>query len=286
MADVKWIKITTDIFDDEKIKLIESLPAADTIIVVWFKLLTLAGKSNNNGVFMLNNSIPYTEDMLASIFRRELNTVKIALKTFENFGMIEIIDDVITIPNWDKHQTLDAYEKKKARDREFQAKRRAKQKALVAQSSENRLTSGDGQLTVVVSEEEKEEEEEEEKEFHSFNHSGSSGNTNDKSDGENFVENYVETKIAEAGFEGKDADLYREQLKEHLQLKYMDGSLGNGIILMSREQFEDLCDKLSLDEIDKYFGIVVECERNGKRYRKKSHYQAILDMAMKDRRIK
>ena len=46
MADIKWIKITTDIFDDEKILLIESLPEADSIIVIWFKLLCLAGKMN------------------------------------------------------------------------------------------------------------------------------------------------------------------------------------------------------------------------------------------------
>ena len=44
MAEVKWIKIVTDVFDDEKILLIESLPEADSIIVIWFKLLCLAGK--------------------------------------------------------------------------------------------------------------------------------------------------------------------------------------------------------------------------------------------------
>ena len=57
MAEVKWIKITTDIFDDEKILMIETLPSADTILVIWFKLLALAGKSNNNGVFMLSHRI-------------------------------------------------------------------------------------------------------------------------------------------------------------------------------------------------------------------------------------
>ncbi len=103
MAAVKWIKIVTDIFDDEKMLLIESLPAADSIIVIWFKLLCLAGKNNNSGVFIFNDRIPYTDEMLATIFRRELHTVRLALRTFEDFGMIEVIDDVITIPNWDKH---------------------------------------------------------------------------------------------------------------------------------------------------------------------------------------
>ena len=46
MSNVKWIKMTVNIFDDEKILLIESLPDADSIIVIWFKLLCLAGKQN------------------------------------------------------------------------------------------------------------------------------------------------------------------------------------------------------------------------------------------------
>lgn len=108
MAEVKWIKITTDVFDDEKILLIESMPSADSIITIWFKLLILAGKQNNNGVFMMSNKLPFTDEMLATIFRRDLNTVRLALKAFEEFGMIEVVDNVITIPNGIsiKHLTL------------------------------------------------------------------------------------------------------------------------------------------------------------------------------------
>ena len=112
MADVKWIKIVTDIFDDEKILLIESLPEADGVIVIWFKLLCLAGKNNNSGVFVMNDKIPYTDEMLSTIFRRPLNTVRMALKIFQQYGMIEIVNDVITIPNWGKHQNLDQIEAK------------------------------------------------------------------------------------------------------------------------------------------------------------------------------
>lgn len=153
MADVKWIKITTDLFDDEKILMIESLPSSDSIIVIWFKLLTFAGKQNNDGVFIMNDRIAYTDEMLASIFRRDVNTVRLALKTFQNFGMIDIIDDVITIPNWNKHQTLDAYERKKERDRIYQADRRAKQRLLISKSSDSSTTQSSD---VAFSEEEKE----------------------------------------------------------------------------------------------------------------------------------
>lgn len=136
MADVKWIKITTDIFDDEKILLIESLPDSYAIITVWFKLLCLAGKQNNSGVFMMGR-IAYTEKMLATIFRMKESTVTMALQTFEQFGMVEIVDGVITIPNWNKHQSLDAYNKRKERDRLYQAERRAAQRALAEKSADS-----------------------------------------------------------------------------------------------------------------------------------------------------
>lgn len=135
MAAVKWIKIVTDIFDDEKMLLIESLPSADSIIVIWFKLLCLAGKTNNSGVFIFNERIPYTDEMLSSIFRRDVNIVRMALQTFEGFGMIEVIDNVITIPNWSKHQTLDAYERQKERDRLKKQQARAEKKALISEKS-------------------------------------------------------------------------------------------------------------------------------------------------------
>lgn len=130
MAEVKWIKIVTDIFDDEKILLIESLPDADFIIVIWFKLLCLAGKQNNSGVFLMNGRIPYTDKMLATIFRRNEATVKLALNTFEQFGMIEIIDNVITIPNWEKHQNIEGMERIKEQTRARVQKHRDKMKML------------------------------------------------------------------------------------------------------------------------------------------------------------
>lgn len=135
MADVKWIKIVTDVFDDEKILMIEALPEADSIIVIWFKLLCLAGKQNNSGVFLMGR-MPYNDEMFATIFRRHLNTVRLAFEAFERYGMIEVINDTVTIPNWNKHQSLDSYEKKKERDRLYQRERRAAQKAIAEKSSD------------------------------------------------------------------------------------------------------------------------------------------------------
>jgi len=157
MADVKWIKITTDVFDDEKILLIESLPDAYAIIVVWFKLLCLAGKQNNSGVFMMGK-IAYTNKMLATIFRMKESTVTMALQTFEQFDMIEIIDGVITIPNWGKHQNLDQMENRKEFMRNYMREYREKQKALTCKPNSKPNSKPN------VRQADKEEEREEEKE--------------------------------------------------------------------------------------------------------------------------
>lgn len=130
MAEVKWIKIVTDIFDDEKIRLIEDLPDSDSIIVCWFKLLCLSGKQNNAGVLMLNERIAYTDEMLATVFRRPLQTVRFALQTFEYYGMIEIINGAITIPNWGKHQNIEGIDKVREQTRERVARYRERQKLL------------------------------------------------------------------------------------------------------------------------------------------------------------
>src|SRR5690625_4284335 len=96
MSNIKWIKLSTSMFDDEKIKLIEQLPEADTILIIWIKLLSQAGKTNSNGYIYLNENVPYSEEMLSTIFDRSLNTVRLALNTLQDFGMI-FIDDAAFI---------------------------------------------------------------------------------------------------------------------------------------------------------------------------------------------
>lgn len=111
MSEVKWIKIATDIFDNEKIKLIESMPEGDAIIVVWFKILALAGNINEGGYIFLTKDIPYTEQMLSTLFNRPVSTIQLALSTFEKFKMIEIVDDIIHVSNWEKYQNVEGMER-------------------------------------------------------------------------------------------------------------------------------------------------------------------------------
>lgn len=136
MSEVKWIKITTNIFDDEKIKLIDTMPDRDTLLVIWFKLLAMAGKTNDNGLLYIIKEMPTTDEMLATIFNRPLNTVRLALKTFSSFGMIEI-NEHVNIVNWDKHQNIDGLDKIREQNRLRQEKARAKKKSLALEDKSN-----------------------------------------------------------------------------------------------------------------------------------------------------
>ena len=137
MSGIKWIKIVTDVFDDEKIRLIEAMPESDTIIVIWFKLLCLAGKHNHDGFIMITDKIAYTDEMLSAVFRRPLNSVRLALEMFEKFDMIQRSDDgSIFITNWDKHQNVAAMDRIREGTRKRVAAYRERKALSAPQSSE------------------------------------------------------------------------------------------------------------------------------------------------------
>lgn len=138
MSDVKWIKISTNVFDDEKIRLLETLPDSDTLLIVWFKLLAMAGRCNDCGMIYLSRDIPYNEEMLSTIMRRPVNTVRMALNEFQKLGMIEVINNFIAIINWNKHQTLDKYEVLKEQNRKRKQIQRAKLKEITDVTGQSR----------------------------------------------------------------------------------------------------------------------------------------------------
>ncbi|MDM5189382.1 phage replisome organizer N-terminal domain-containing protein [Bacillus sp. DX4.1] len=151
MAEVKWIKLSTSMFEDEKIRLIESMPEADTLLIIWIRLLSQAGKTNASGYIFLSKNIPYTDEMLATLFNRPIATVRLALQTFKQFGMIEITDDqYICISNWEKHQNVDGLERVRQltaeRNKKYRERKKQQQLALGHKEidSDVSVTSRDG----------------------------------------------------------------------------------------------------------------------------------------------
>lgn len=145
MPDVKWIKITTDMFDNRKIKHIRKLPEGNNIVLIWVMLLTMAGKCNAGGMIFLTENIPYTTKMLADELDFEENVVIVALKALEEFGMIYTNDNVLAISGWDEHQNIEGMEKIREQNRIRKQNQRQRQKLAIEEKSH--VTSRDSHAT-------------------------------------------------------------------------------------------------------------------------------------------
>lgn len=157
MADVKWIKITTDMFDNRKIKHLRRLPDGDSIVLIWVMLLTLAGRCNSGGMIFLTENIPYTPKMLADELDFEESTVQLALNALEQLGMIQTNDNgFLAVTGWEKHQNIEGMEKIRESKRLAQARWRAKQTAIAEKSTVD-STVDSTRISVDHAEEEKEE---------------------------------------------------------------------------------------------------------------------------------
>lgn len=173
MADVKWIKITTDMFDNRKIKHLRRLPDGNNIVLIWVMLLTMAGRCNSGGMIFLTENIPYTPKMLADELDFEENTVRLALEALERLGMVVMSNGCFTIAGWSEHQNIDGMDKIRESKRLAQARWRAKQKALPPAVDSTVDSTVDGErISVDDAEEDIEEEREEEKERDKIDYKG------------------------------------------------------------------------------------------------------------------
>jgi predicted phage replisome organizer len=237
-------------FDKPKINKIRRLPDGDKILLFWVMLLATAGKCNAGEMIFITEKIPFTEEDLAGEFGFDINTIRLALKTFENFDMISVYDNgFISISGWEEHQNVDKLAELREKER-LKKQRQREAKRIEAATEGCPVTVPGLSPGRPAIEEEGEGDKEKEKEIHSFTLSS----------------------------EGREEEMSRRR-------KVLGGTLGRGVVMLSDEQMEDLLNKLSLDEFDKYVAIVADCELKGKNYTNKTHYQAILEMAEKDRRV-
>lgn len=130
MAEIKWVKITTDMFDNRKIKHLRRLPEGNNIVLIWVMLLTMAGRCNSSGMIFLTENIPYSPKMLADELGFEENTVLLALKSLEQLNMIVTNQGFFTIAGWDEYQNVEGMDKIREQNRIRQKKWYDKQKAL------------------------------------------------------------------------------------------------------------------------------------------------------------
>ena len=160
MAEVKWIKLTTDMFDNRKIKYLRTLPEGNSIVLIWVMLLTMAGRCNANGMIFLTENIPYTPKMLADELDFEESTVQLALTALSNLNMVVTNNGFFSIAGWGEHQNIEGMEKIREQNRKRVAKHREKTKLLEECNVTSNITVTECNAIDKEREEEREREEE------------------------------------------------------------------------------------------------------------------------------
>ena len=275
MAEVKWIKMMVGLFDGMSFKKIKRAKIGgesfrDKLTAVWFELMDLAGKCNHDGAFVTSGGIPFTElEDIAIQIDRDEEELKLCMTFYIKEKMITIEDNVYAIANWGVYQSTDKLNDLREYNRLAKQKSREKQRLLNATSgdSNDKSMTSQGQVKELSTlEEEGEEEGDKEKDLEK-------DRKNECSFGQSTQRDYDDFSTGLSTHEDKVR-------------RSLGGELGKGVVLLSQEQMDDLLDKLSLEEFDYYVGVVADCILKGKPFKRKTHYQAILDMAMADRRVK
>ena len=135
--EVKWIKLKVGMFDGASFKKIKRAKIdgvadfRDKLTAVWFELLDLGAKVNNEGYFF-NNEIAFNKiEDIAIMLDRTDKEIEMCFNFYLKEEMIVIINDVYSINNWTKYQNNEGLEKIREQNRLRQQNYRDKQKQVL-----------------------------------------------------------------------------------------------------------------------------------------------------------
>ena len=94
MSEVKkyyWLKLKKDFFKRHDIRIIEDMPNGKDYILFYLKLLVES--ISHEGRLRFSDTIPYNEQMLATITNTNIDIVRAAMKVFCQLQLVEVLDD-------------------------------------------------------------------------------------------------------------------------------------------------------------------------------------------------
>lgn len=129
MSDLQWLKLSTNFFDNNKIKLLESEKDGDTLIRMWIQLLTIAMKCNYQGRLSITEDKAMTIDEFSKIMGKSKKKIIKCLEKFKELKMIIVEENFYKIKNWSKYQSADKLEEIRIQNCLRQQKYREKKKS-------------------------------------------------------------------------------------------------------------------------------------------------------------
>lgn len=137
MNQVEWLKFKVGMFDGHSFKKIKRakidgvVDFRDKLTAVWFELIDLAGKVNNNGYYF-NDDLAYTNfEEIAIMIDRTEKEVELCINWFIQNDMMERINSHLLLTNFTKYQNNDGLKKIREQNRLRQQKYRERQQGVL-----------------------------------------------------------------------------------------------------------------------------------------------------------
>lgn len=86
-----WLKFYKDFLKSPQMKVIRKMPNGTDYLILYISLMLESVETV--GHLRLNETIPYNDDMIASITDTNIDVVRTGMKLFEELGMIQILPD-------------------------------------------------------------------------------------------------------------------------------------------------------------------------------------------------
>lgn len=227
---------------------------------ILFYLKMLLESVDHEGALRFSDSIPYNEQMLSVVTNTNVDVVRAAMKLFAELNMVEVLDD----------QTIYMHEVEKLVGSEAwstERSRRCREKKKMLQCNTDATSCN----------EEIEKETEIKKDIDIKIERERENRTDNLST--NCPQSFPQVSQS---IHNPSTDLYTKEQVKHL---FLSGDLGDGYVYITSVLIDDLLERLSPSDVVHYINVVAANEKRGNRYTKKTHYQAILEMAQKDRGV-
>ena len=134
MKPFSWIKLSTEFFEDPKVLRLQTYPEKDFLLIFWIKLVLLSLR-RNDGLLLIDDTLPYSVSDFVSLFRKEENVVRMALSIFEKLKMIEVNPseggEIIGIREFVGFSDVEELDDARRKNREKQAAFRKRQKSAL-----------------------------------------------------------------------------------------------------------------------------------------------------------
>lgn len=111
MEKVRWIKLSTDIFSNRKIKILLKEKDGDTYFRLWIQILTIAGECNRNGGLYISDNVPFKIEDFTNIIGKSSKTFTKVFRKFIDLGMLIYKDNTYFVKNWNKYQSTEKFNK-------------------------------------------------------------------------------------------------------------------------------------------------------------------------------